>query len=335
MRKNKTLKLRMNDNKIWLSIIILYTLLFAIRRISMPNTKISFMNDIYFESYDNMSSQKETIIYKYDVKTDSVDEIGKVMGYFHNCKIDKEKTVIIGVRSSFFARSDISDPDANLQFGLVQYSLENNTSKLLLSETQIRKLNSGRIIWDYSFPYDNGQKVCICFLNNEYVFVLYDLGTGSMKKIHLPIIAKVYDIKDNKIWYSSKGKIIIYDLQTEEKEQLINDRNQCSISDDNEKIVLLGNISVKHIYLYDINKKTEKRILNARWNKTFDCHSSYSSGWDESGDYFFYIEHFNKFFNSSDVQIKVYDLRTRRSKCIYSQRNTSAASAYAFIRNMD
>ncbi len=62
----------------------------------------------HFQVYDNKNF--ETIIYKYDVQAETVNEIGRVAGYFHNCKINSKKRCILkaGWNKTFSSYSSYS-----------------------------------------------------------------------------------------------------------------------------------------------------------------------------------------------------------------------------------
>ena len=79
-------------NKLILAGIIIIVLLFlgyqAVKISNMPP-----MEDIYISSFDAWAEDKETIIYKYDAQIGTVEEVGRVPGYFFHCKIDREKSI--------------------------------------------------------------------------------------------------------------------------------------------------------------------------------------------------------------------------------------------------
>ena len=162
---------------------------------------------------------------------------------------------------------------------------------------------------------------------------LYDLTTGKAKKVDVSKIeSEVYDIRDNHIWYSVGNRLMKYNMKTYERKEVLQDATQYTVSDDGKKIAFFENY-VKRIYLYDVVREKKRCILKAGWNKTFSSYSPYSSGWDKSGNYYYYIEYYVKLFGSSDTRIKVYNLHTKKSECIYLHRNAPATTIYEFIRN--
>lgn len=293
---------------------------------------VPLTEDIYFQAYDDKNP--ETIIYKYDVQTETVNEIGRVAGYFHNCKIDSDKKYIIGVRSPLIS-GQLSEFESGLEFGIVRFSTEEGTSELLCSENKMRIGKNLSIVWKYTFPYDNGNKICICYEDQDFIYVLYDLETGKAKKLDTPKMKLgVYDIKGNTIWYPAKNGLMQYNMKTHERKEILENATQCTLSDDGGKIAFFENY-VKRIYLYDTLHEKKRCILKAGWNKTYSSYSMYSLGWDKSGNYCYYVEYFVKLFSSSDTRIKIYNLKTKKSKCIYLHQNASAATIYEFIRNAD
>lgn len=92
------------------------------------------MEDIYFLAYDNRTL--ETIIYRYDADMKKTNEVGKVAGYFHNCKIDSEKKYITGV-CNFGVTEKFDNTESEFKLGIVRYSLEDGTLTLLRSEQQM------------------------------------------------------------------------------------------------------------------------------------------------------------------------------------------------------
>ena len=90
LKQNNNTDMKNNRSKILISIFIVFIFLsVGCWNIVMRLRTAPLMEDIYFQAYDNKNL--ETIIYKYDVQAETVNEIGRVVGYFHNCKIDSEK----------------------------------------------------------------------------------------------------------------------------------------------------------------------------------------------------------------------------------------------------
>ncbi|MDE7272866.1 MAG: hypothetical protein K2N95_07360 [Lachnospiraceae bacterium] len=333
MRRNRIPHEKNRRNKIWASTVIVLILLASVCGIIIRLMEdIPTMEDIYFQAYDNQTM--ETVIYKYDADTEKVYEVGKVGGYFHNCKIDSGKKHITGVRSPWYPE-EVYDAESGLESGIVRYSLEDGTSVLLRGEQQMRIGNKENIVWDCSFPFDGGEKMLMCYGDEELQYLLYDLKTNNAKKIDVPKMNRgVCDIRKSNIWYPMRNGVMQYNVKTNEIKEYLQDASQCSVSDDGRKTAYFGD-HAKRIFLYDAVCKKNLCILRAGWNKTFGSISPYSCGWDQSGNYFCYVEHFNKFFGSSDTRIKVYNLSTKTSKCIYLQRNAPATITYEFIRNAD
>lgn len=90
MGRNKTSHDKNNRSKIWISAVTGIVLLVAVCRIMVRLMgDVPAMEDIYFQAYNDQ--MQETVIYRYDADNGEVCEVGKVAGYFHNCKIDSEK----------------------------------------------------------------------------------------------------------------------------------------------------------------------------------------------------------------------------------------------------
>ena len=327
LKQNNNTDMKNNRSKILIRIFIVFIFLsVGCWNIVMRLRTASLMEDIYFQAYDNKNL--ETIIYKYDVQAETVNEIGRVVGYFHNCKINSEKKYITGVRSPFGPNKD-----SDFEFGVLRFYLADGTSELMCSEKQLYIGKDASIVWKYTFPYDDGNRICICYKDQDLIYILYDLTTGKAKKIDVSKIeSEVHDIRDNHIWYSVGNRLMKYNMKTYERKEVLQDATQYTVSDDGKKIEFFENY-VKRIYLYDVVREKKRCILKAGWNKTFSSYSPYSSGWDKSGNYYYYIEYYVKLFSSSDTRIKVYNLHTKKSECIYLHRNAPATTIYEFIRN--
>lgn len=292
------------------------------------------MDDIYFLAYD--SRTRETIIYRYDADMKKTNEVGKVAEYFHNCKIDSEKKYITGV-CNLWPPEKYDDTKSEFKSGIVRYSLEDGSLTLLRSEQQMCIGNNQSIFWDSCFPFDNGEKMLMCYVDeeNNFTYLLYDLATSKAKKIGMPKMNRgVCDIRKGNIWYPKRKGVMQYNAKTGELKQFLQNADVCTVSDDSRKASYFGNDN-KKIFLYDTVRKKKIGTLKAGWNKAFGSLFPYSCGWDQSGNYFCYIEHFIKFFGSSDTRIKVYNLHTKTSKCIFLHRNASATVQYEFVRNAD
>lgn len=119
----------------------------------------------------------------------------------------------------------------------------------------------------------------------------------------------------------------------ERKETARNMYDSCSISDDGSKVAFFVlDENLRRIHLYDVESGREKCILKAGWNKLYRSYEQYSFGWDKSGNYFFYVELFSR-ISCSDKRVKVYNLQTGKSECIYKEKYSTGA--FEFIRNAD
>ena len=138
-------------NKYILAGIVIIALLFlgyqAVKMSNMPP-----MEDIYISSFDAWAEDKETIIYKYDAQIGTVEEVGRVPGYFFHCKIDREKKYIVGLRNATIYPPEEEKEMPGVEFGVVRFSLSDGTSEVILSYDEIKELETGKLLWEYSFP---------------------------------------------------------------------------------------------------------------------------------------------------------------------------------------
>lgn len=291
------------------------------------------MEDVYFVVYEGVEAPKYTIIYKYDAEAKETSEIGRVPGYFHNCEIDSKKEYIIGLRGSIR-----NEEKPGEDFGVVRFSLADGTSEVILSDEEMKSLEEGEEIqWLLTYICDDGKKVFINYCKPESVYILYDLTQDTKIEIDMPEekIWKICDIRGNTIWYeTSKRTIIRYNMETgERKETARNMYDSCSISDDGLKVAFFVlDENLRRIHLYDVERGREKCILKAGWNKLYRSYDQYSFGWDKSGNYFFYVELFSR-ISCSDKRVKVYNLQTGKSECIYEEKYSTGA--FEFVRNAD
>ena len=113
-----------------------------------------------------------------------------------------------------------------MESGILRYSLEDGTSVLLRSEQQMSIGNKEEIAWDYSFPFDNGEKMLMCYEDEKMQYLLYDLKTQKAKKIEVPNRNQgVYDIRNGRIWYPM-GKFHILRIMQKELSYMIQDRKR-------------------------------------------------------------------------------------------------------------
>ena len=136
MGQNKISCEKNNGHMIWVSTIIGFILFATVcRNMIRLMCDVPAMENIYFQAYDNQNMT--AVIYKYDANTEKVYEVGKVAGYFRNCKIDSKKKYITGV-SSPWGPEQYYDAESGLESGIMRYSLEDGMSVYLCSEQQMR-----------------------------------------------------------------------------------------------------------------------------------------------------------------------------------------------------
>ena len=236
--------------KIGVSAMIGLTLLVIVSRfIIILSGDMPVMDDIYFLAYDNQTL--ETILYRFDVDLRKTNEVGKVAGYFHNCKIDSEKKYITGV-CNLWPEAKYDDTESEFKLGIVRYSLEDGTLTLLRSEQQMRIGNKQSIFWDSCFPFDNGEKMLMCYADeeNNFTYLLYDLETSKAKKIGMPKMNRgVCDIRKGNIWYPKRNGVMQYNAKTGELKQFLQNADVCTVSDDSRKASYFGNDNKKFFYM--------------------------------------------------------------------------------------
>ncbi len=288
------------------------------------------MEDFYFLVYEGLEKPQHTIIYKYDVQRDETYEVGRVAGYFHNGEINSKKEYITGLRGSLFNEEK---PEA--EFGVVRFYLKDGISEILLSDEEMHTFEKGKIHWLLSYIGDDGEKVYIHYYGVEdisNVFISYDLRTGERKRASVPggKYKEILDISENVVWGIDDSVITRYDMRTGEIRKTAENARRAYISDDETKLVFTRPGDYKHMYLYDVKSREEKGILRAGWNTMFLEYYQYSSGWDKSGEYYFYVEVFPRIVGSN-IRVKVYNLRTKKSRCVYIE--TNSRGSFEFVRN--
>ncbi len=288
------------------------------------------MEDFYFLVYEGMEEPPRTIVYKYDVQRDETYEVGRVAGYFHNGEIDSKKEYITGSRGSL-----INEEKPDAEFGVVRFSLKDGTSEILLSDEEMHTFEKGKIHWLLSYIGDDGEKVYIHYYGLEgisNVFISYDLRTGERKRTGVPggKYKEILDISENVVWGIDDSTITRYDMRTGEIRKTAENARSAYISDDETKLAFTRPSDYKHVYLYDMESREEKCILRAGWNIVFSDYYQYAAGWDKSGEYYFYVEIFPR-ITGNNIRVKVYNLRTEKSKCVYIE--PKSHGSFEFVRN--
>ncbi len=313
-----------------IAIVVFIPSIFYIRN-KIIEKNMPSMEDFYFLVYEGMEEPQRTIIYKYDAQRDETYEVGRVAGYFHNGEIDSKKEYIMGLRGSL-----VNEENPEAEFGVVRFSLKDGTSEILLSDEEMHTFREGDIHWLLSYFGDDGEKVYINYrYGPEYIYkdiISYDLTTGERKKVYLPTrkFKDILGVSEDAVWYRSNFVITRYDLRTGELQETVEDAWRAYISDDESKFAFTRSGDNQHVYLYDMESREEKCILKAGWNTVFNDYYQYAAGWDKSGEYYFYVEVFMR-MASNDTRVKVYNLRTGKSRCVY--REPKSHGGFEFVRN--
>ena len=242
-----------------------------------------FMHDIYFWEYENGIGN--TIVYKYNVKNNAIEKIGEVDGFFEQYKLNRKEKYIICVLRRL--------TDGNIENSIVKYNLENMCCEECISSGEIRDLNEGEFIGSKMEIWDDGNSILLTYsYETEIVYILYDLKTGR------------YQYKD-----LDKEKVDIEGIST----------YSIYPSGNGEKYAFFKTNRMKKLYLYDVKSGTSHCIISTGWNTNL----SSPVGWDESGEYLFYIKNFHSIiWNHADVSGMIYDLKTKKSYTIFKVNNT-------------
>lgn len=271
--------------------------------------------NIFFLEYENEYEKEDTIIFKYDQIKDEVVELGKVKGYFHDCVINEEESVITGIFSKNMTGTG---------YDVVRYDIAAGTTEYLNIEEIVNELTTGNAKeFIVALVYDEGNKVLITYddENEDKWWLFYDLITGEYDKI-LQEESRISDfitIHNNNLWYQSGWSLYQYDLETQKKTKILDSFNSAAVAPDTGLVAYTRDIGHKKIYLYDINTQRTKCIAGGGWNICYGDLSYTDAGWSNDGRQFFYIKSFPGLFNESTKRLMIYDVKTGNSHCIYKE----------------
>ena len=175
-------------------------------------------------------------------------KLEKAAEYFHNCKIDSEKSIsqeyaIFGLQKKY------DDTKSEFKSGIVRYSLEDGSLTLLRSEQQMCIGNNQSIFWDSCFPFDNGEK-CLCVMwmrKITFTYLLYDLATSKAKKIGMPKMNResMWILEKATYGIPKEKGVMQYNAKTGELKQFLQNADVCTVSDDSRKASYFGNDNKK------------------------------------------------------------------------------------------
>lgn len=268
---------------------------------------------IFFLEYENEYEKEDTIIYKYDQIEDEVVELGVVKGYYRDCVINEEETIITGI---------ISKNMTGKGYDVVKYDIAAGTTEYLNIEEIVNELTMGNAKgFNVVLVYDEGNKGLTIYEdeNEDIWWLLYDFITGEYDKIlqEESNISDFITIHDNNLWYISAWSLYQYDLETHKKTKIMDSIDSAVVSPDTGLVAYTNDIRHKKIYLYDINTQRTK-CSGSGWNISYGDLSYTDAGWSNDGRQFFYIKHFPA-FNASTERLMVYDMKTGNVHCIYKE----------------
>lgn len=321
--KVERVSMKVNRKRIICAIVVLGAALTVwmiyINKAAVPDSEA--WQNIYFWEYENTHGD-DTVFFKYDRTTDEVVEIGRVDGYFHNCVINEEETVITGI----FSKED-SDND------IARYDLSTGRVEPLNMTDKINGLTMDNTKWWKALLYDEGNKIMFPYYEETgEKWLFYDLSTEQYHIIDGEErgTAQLLAIHDNTLWdIARKGGVLYrYDLETHTKVSITDSVALAALAEETGLVAYAKSIECKEIYLYDINSRTGKCIAKAGMHTHYGHYTWSDVVWSSNGRQFFYI----KYDDYETVRFMVYDADTDRSCCIYQTKMSIHAFGYAAKR---
>lgn len=178
MRVSKTVEQR--KKRILLSICAIVVLAAGLGVLIVHKNKEDIykpQQNIFFLEYENENEKEDTIIFRYDQIKDEVVELGKVKGYFQDCVINEEETVITGICSKNLSGAG---------YDVVRYDIAAGTTEYLNMDEIVNELTTGNAKeFIVALVYDEGNKVLITYddENEDKWWLFYDFVTGEYDKI--------------------------------------------------------------------------------------------------------------------------------------------------------
>ena len=280
--------------------------------------------NIFFLQYENEYGKDDTIIYKYNSKSKTVVEIGRVQGRLQDCVINSDETYITGL---IFGEG----------FEIVRYDLVAGTVESL--DDAARKIDTlvGKSGGSSPLIYSEGNKIFISLegKNGDRKWLLYDLTTDQYDIVEAEDgVIQYLTIYDDKLRYIGKGRVLYkYDLEKKEKTQIMESvHSDAVVMPKTGLVAYTKDIHRKEIYLYDIGTQENRCITTGGWNICYGDLSWTNSGWSDTGREFFYIEYFPGLFNEATNKLMIYDVITQSSRCIYKEKMTVDEFRYVIKR---
>ena len=277
--------------------------------------------NIFFTEYENEYEKDDTIIYRYNSKSNSVVEIGRVQGKLENCVINSDETYITGV---------IYDE----VFEIVRYDLVAGTFEMLDAAEKIAALTDNHVGCSNSLIYDGGNKIFVTFKdkNGGRKWLLYDLTTDQYDIVTGEDIWSM-TIHNNSLWYVANSNLYQYDFESKEKTKIMKSAQSDSVvMPEMGLVAYTKDIHRKEIYFYDMRTQERYCVVEGGWNTVYGDLDWTNSRWSDNGREFFYIEYFPGFFNAATTKLMVYNVITRSSRCIYKAKMTMHEFQYVLKR---
>ncbi len=270
------------------------------------------MQDIYFLEYDTTYAKSDTVIYQYDAQKDVTTKAGRIQGFFFDCKIDRDKNCIIGI----LAYLPPHDRDAEEEYSVVRYWLEERRLETCVSAETITGLSEGRLALDWrpglgngkAGLYNEGREVLLAYyLEKGTEYILYNLETDEYRYVAGEDYGETVFIEDAdyECWF---------------------------LPDNKEKCVYSKSGEGDNLYLYDVRSGKSQCIISTEL--MWQTYLSEDVVWDESGEYLFYRRGFSRlFYGQRDIM--VYNFKTKKSRSIFTVRNPGPYKYHAFVRDVD
>lgn len=281
--------------------------------------------NIFFLEYESEYEKEDTVIYRYNSGSKTVDELGRVPGRLQDCVINSEETYITGI---------IYGED----FEIVRYDLLTGEPERLDAADRIDLLTDAG--WSDILIYSGGNKIFASFgvnKNGPGKWLLYDVDTDQYEILDKEDAVRTYlTVWEDKLWYIADGGILYrYDLEKKEKTKIKESvPYDAVIMPDTGLLAYIKkkNGSNKLLYLYNILTGETVCMAGEKWNTVYGDLERTNSRWSDKGNEFFYIKSFMGLFQESTERLMVYNAVTRTSRCIYRERMTMHEFRYVMKR---
>lgn len=280
------------------------------------------LQNVYFWEFEHGHGyEEETVFYRYDQMRDEVVEIGRANGYFRNCVINEEETIITGV----FSEGDSDDTiEIELTTGMndiARYDLTTGMVTHLNITEKINELTGDNAKWWKALLYDEGNKIMFPYYDEDgEKWLFYDLATGQYNIIDGEErgTAQLVAIYDNTLWDIARkdGVLYQYDLETNTKTAIMDSVALAALAEESGLVAYAKNIDCEEIYLYDMNSQTSKCIEKWKMSVHYGEYNWSDVTWSSNGRQFFYIDYYWWGPNES-ASFMVYDVKSNKSRCIY------------------